>query len=509
MIRQKHCTWMLWVSLWACLAIVPARQSAAVQAGAAPEGRASVAPESWRSLIPAVPVSLEMRGNDLKTLLHILGKEYNLNLLVHEEVKGQVTVSFTDVPLQDVFKALASMANLAIVAAPGSIIEILPASVYEASVKTQVAVSPPPLITRRIDIQYAYDPRKPISSAGKELGLGEEQKDLTELVAILKKRLSGLPGSDINVISRANALLVTDIPAKVEEIVSLLQDIDVPSLMVGIEAKIAEISAQGLEDLGVQWGGVTRLNSGNATLLGGSSGGETGTAPTVPQSGAVGLSGSNFIVNFPAALSAATGGFSLGFILGRQATRVLDVQLSALQSSGKAKLLASPRVTTPNHERALIESGREIPFLAQQIAGGVITTTVQFKKAAIELEVTPHVIGTEFPRTVALDVVVSRKEADFSRSAAVQGNPSLISRVLLTRALVREGETAVIGGLATDDAFQTTSQVPFLGNIPVLGWLFKSRSTREEALQLMIFISPSTLSTPLTGTTAVPALSQR
>ena len=258
---------MLWVPLWASMAIVPAHQSPAAQTGFAPESRANAALESLRSLIPTVPVSLEMRDADLKTLLRTLGKQFNLNILVHETVKGQVTVSFTNVPLRDVLEALARMSNLAIVAAPGRIIEILPASIHEARVKAQaVSVAevekieavppppPPPLMTQKIDIQYAYDPRKPVSAVGKEIGLGEEKKDLTELVTILKKRLSGRPGSDINVIARSNALLVTDTPEKVEEIVSLLQTIDVPSLTVGIEAKIAEVSTQGLEDLGVQWG---------------------------------------------------------------------------------------------------------------------------------------------------------------------------------------------------------------------------------------------------------------
>jgi len=214
----------------------------------------------------------------------------------------------------------------------------------------------------------------------------------------------------------------------------------------------------------------------------------------------VGLSGSNFIVNFPAALG-ATAGTSLGFILGRQATRVLDVQLTALERRGRGKLLANPRLTTPNHERALIESGREIPYQTQQISGGILTNTIAFKKAAIELEVTPHIIEADSPRSVAIDVLVTRRDAEFAN--AVQGNPSLTTRTLLTRALVKEGETAVIGGLTTDDATETNTQVPWLGKVPVLGWLFRNRRVSEDKLQLMIFISPTTLPTPLGGADTV------
>jgi type IV pilus assembly protein PilQ len=475
-------------------------------------GRTSgVLEDQGRELLPTTPVSLELRDAEIKDVLRTLGQQFHLNLLVHEESKGLISVSMRNVPLRDALTTLADMANLIIVPAPGGILTILPVKAYEERLKARAAlatqaetVSPaalPPLITQKIDVQYAYDPRKAVSGVGKEIGLGDEKKDLSELVENLKKHLSGRPGANISVISRSNALLVTDIPEKVEEIASLLTTIDVPSMTVGIEARIAEISGQGLEDLGIQWGGVGR--SGITTLQGGGSGATTGSPPTAPQSGAVGLSGSNFIVNFPALLGTAGPGVSLGFILGRQATRVLDVQLSAIERIGRGKLLARPHLTTPNHERAWIESGREIPYLTQQISGGILTNTVAFKKASIELEVTPHVIETDSPRSVAIDVLVTRKEADFA--LAVQGNPSLISRTLLTRALVKEGETAVIGGLTTDDATETIAQVPLLGKIPVLGGFFRSRRVTEDKLQLMIFISPTILPTPLRGAETVPA----
>jgi type IV pilus assembly protein PilQ len=456
-------------------------------------------------LIPTTPVSLELRDAEVKDVLRTLGQQFHLNLLVHEESKGLVTVSMRNVPLRDALQTIADIANLIIVPAPGGLLTVLPMKAYEERLKARAALlaqaetaSPatlPPLTTQKIDVQYAYDPRKAVSGVGKEIGLGDEKKDLTELVLNLRQHLSGRPGSNISVISRSNALLVTDIPEKVEEIASLLKVTDVPSVTVGIEARVAEITTQGLDDLGIQWGGVGRY--GSTVFQGGGTGATTGVAPTTPQSGAAGLSGSNFIVNLPAALGVAGPGTSLGFILGRQATRVLDIQLTALERRGRGRLLANPRLTTPNHERALIESGREIPYLTQQISGGILTNTVSFKKAAIELEVTPHVIEADSPRSVAIDVLVTRSEADFAN--AVQGNPSLIRRTLLTRALVKEGETAVIGGLTTDDATETNTQVPWLGKIPVLGWLFRNRRVSEDKLQLMIFISPATLPTPLGG----------
>ena len=515
--QRKNISQMVWVLVW--VSMVPAQlcQSADVLVGV-PAGRTVGAlDDTARSLIPTTPVSLELRDAEIKDVLRTLGQQFHLNLLVHEESKALVTLSLKDVPLRNALEALVNIANLMIIPAPGGLLEIVPVKAYEDRLKARAALaaqaelsSPaalPPLITQKIEVRYAYDPRKAVSGVGKEVGLGDEKKDLSELVENLKQRLSGRPGANISVISRSNALLVTDIPEKIEEIASLLTSIDVPSITVGIEARITEISTQGLEDLGIQWGGVGRF--GSTSLLGGGSAGTatptTGVAPTFPQSGAVGLSGSNFIVNLPATLGSA-GGASLGFILGRQATRVLDVQLSAIERTGRGRLLASPRVTTPNHERAWIESGREIPYLTQQISGGILTNTVAFKKAAIELEVTPHVIETDSQRSVALDIIVARREADFAN--AVQGNPSLTSRTLLTRALVKEGETAVIGGLTTDDATNTMTQVPLLGDIPILGQLFKSRRVTEDKLQLMIFISPATLPTPLSGAATVSSPSR-
>ena len=506
MMRWHYLRRFVWIHVVSML-VVQVCQSAEV-----PGKMTGSLEDTARRLIPTTPVSLELRDAEVKDVLRTLGQQFQLNLLVHEDSKGLVTVSMRNVPLRDALQTIADIANLMIVPAPGDILTVLPVKAYEDRLKaradlakqteTSSPVAPPPLVTQKVSVQYAHDPRKALSGVGKALGLGDEKKDLSELVENLRKHLSGRPGSNISVISRSNALLVTDIPEKVEEIVSLLKVADVPSVTVGIEARIAEIGTRGLEDLGVQWGGVSRF--GVTTIQGGGTGATTGVPPSVPQSGAVGLSGSNFLVNFPATTLGALSGTSLGFILGRQATRVLDIQLSALEQKGRGKLLANPRLTTPNHERALIESGRDIPYVTQQLSGGIVTNTVAFQKAAIELEVTPHIIEDDSPRSVSLDVIVTRSEADFANS--VQGNPSLIRRTLMTRAMVKEGETAVIGGLTTDDATEVNSQVPFLGKIPVLGVLFRNRRVTDEKLQLMIFISPTTLPTPLGSAEAVSSL---
>src|SRR5207249_4793914 len=134
------------------------------------------------NLIPTTPVSLELRAAEVKDVLRTLGQQFQLNLLVHEDSKGLVTVSMRDVPLRDALQTLADMANLIIVPAPGGILTVLPVKAYEERLKARAELAKqaetagpaalPPLITQKIDVRYAYDPRKAISTAGKELGLG-------------------------------------------------------------------------------------------------------------------------------------------------------------------------------------------------------------------------------------------------------------------------------------------------------------------------------------------------
>lgn len=470
--------------------------------------KAAVAPEaSVIAALPADPLTLDLRDADLKSFLRALGKEFRLNLLVHDDVKGQLTISLEKVPFRDFIEGVTRAHGLVVVPAPGGIIEILPASIYQARLKALAAAvpaaPPPSLITQKIQVQHAFNPRDSISGAGRDANIsGRQVKDLTELVDVLKKRLSGRPGSDITMVSRLNSVIITDIPQKVEEIAGLIKALDVATKTVGIEARIAEVGTQALEDLGVQWGG--RIRFGDAAFTGGAARATTtGTAPTAPQTGAVGLSGTNFLVNLPASIPIAGPGGSLGFTLGRAASRILDVQLSALEQEGKAKLLAAPRLTTRDHERAWIESGQEIPFRNISVtATGVSTFTIQFKQASIELEVTPHVIEGGPSRSVLLDILVTRKEADFGR--AIEGNPPLLTRTIYTRAVVQEGETAVIGGLMREDATDREDAIPLLSDIPVFGWLFKRVEKKDDRSQLMIFLTPSVLPASLTTAATAP-----
>jgi type IV pilus assembly protein PilQ len=452
--------------------------------------------------LPEAPITLDLREADLPSLLRTLGQQFKLNFLVHEDVKGQITISLQNVPLRDALQGMARANGLIFVPGPGSIIEILSLPGHQARLQQMAAFAPAPkieapsLITQKVEIRYAFNPRDSISSVGRLINLSAKQiKDLTELADLLKKRLSGRPGSDITVISRINSLVITDIPQKVEEIVGIIESIDVAKETVGIEARIVEVTSEALQDLGVQWG--ARVKTGSLVVAGGGSGNKTGTPPTSPQSGAVGLSGSNFIVNLPADLKGRGG--SLGFTIAQGASQFLDLQITALETEGKLRLLAAPKLTTMNHERAWIESGQEIPYTTTVATAGTTIASVEFKQATIELEVTPHIIKNGSSPAIALDVIVTRKEVDLTRRIGDILNPPLFTRTVYTRALVQDSETAVIGGLIRDDSTNSVDKIPFLGDVPVFGWLFKRTENREDKTHLLIFLTPTILPTPLTA----------
>ncbi len=487
------------------LLILPFVSLPVIWAADAPRQLPQSLEESVIASLPVTPISLELRDADIQSLLRDLGKQFKINFLVHEQVKGTISVSLDRVPLRDALQGIARANGLLLIPGPGDIIEILPVQGYLARLE-QLALAapapkveaPPPFVTQQVEIKYAFNPQDSISSVGRSANIsGKQIKNLTELADLLRKRLSGRPGSDISVVNRINSLVITDTPQKVEEIVGIIQSIDVATETVGIEARIVEVTSQALEDLGVQWG--VRVKTGSLLVAGGGRGVETGTPPTVPQSGNVGLSGSNFIVNLPANLPIGGPGGSLGFTIAQGANRLLDFQISALEQDGKLRLLAAPKLTTMNHERAWIESGREIPFTSTVAATGTTIATVEFKNATIELEVTPHVIKNSSSTAIALDVVVARKEADFTQRIGLNQNPPLFTRTVYTHALVQDGETAVIGGLIREDSTNSVDKIPVLGDIPVLGWMFKRTEKREDKNHLMIFLTPTILPTPLSA----------
>jgi type IV pilus assembly protein PilQ len=287
---------------------------------------------------------------------------------------------------------------------------------------------------------------------------------------------------------QSNIIFINDIPSKLEEIRSFINAIDIGARQVLIEARVVEASDSFNRSIG------TKLNFLNQkqSLLGGSGWNVTGgritpgtTTPTVTNP--VQTTPQTVGVNLPSYTS--TGGTLALSLFNSNLTKFLNLEIAALESDGIGKIISSPRVITANNVKAKIEDGTEIPYVTTQTSGTAVTQTVSFKPAKLSLEATPQITPEG---TVRMALVVKKEEPDWTR--AVLGNPPIKSSVVETNVVVENGGTVVIGGVFITKSEDTVEKVPLLGDIPVLGWLFKYKKDTGERRELLVFITPRVIS---------------
>jgi type IV pilus assembly protein PilQ len=280
--------------------------------------------------------------------------------------------------------------------------------------------------------------------------------------------------------TRTNTIIVNDTQAAISTITDLVATLDRPTPQIMIESRIVESSRNFLRDLGVQLAGRTeeKINASfpNAVSIFGAG---TRAGSNVP---------GNFILDLPAQVGTGAGG-SLGISFASIGGSFLDVHLSALESSGRGKVISRPRIATLDNTEALIQSGRRIPFETTSANQG---TQTQFADASISLRVTPRVTPHGF---INMKIVASRNAADFTRTSR-DGVPTIITREATTEMLVRDGDTVVIGGLYTHDMSTSEDGVPLFSKIPVLGWLFRRTRNLDTTDELLFFITPRIIREP-------------
>ena len=461
--------------------------------------------------LPQERCSMRFVDAEVKDVLRLLAKEYKLNLIISENVGGVITVDFDQVLLENIFFSVLKTAGLGyilkgdviLVATQKEILEQETARVKELEKQAEAnkkILEAQEMVSEMIKVKYILN-TKATESIAKELPVGKEEvRNLTQLAESLQKMLSDRKGASIEVVDAVNALVITDIPEKVEQIKKLVTELDQPSPQIMIEARVTTIDSDSLRDLGIKWGGKTK-GAGNLVISGQrnrswskETSETTGTSPEITNTNKTSDTGSIFGVDFPAALESGKGA-ALGLLLGNLNGDFLDVELSALESRGNAKILASPRVVTQDNQKAYIKVGDEIPFQEYTVVGGAITTELKFKDAAIELEVSPHTVGNE----VFMDIVVARKIADFTNE--VQGNPPLRAQALTTKVSVKSGETFALGGLTQEEVSRSTNGVPFFSRIPLLSYFFKNETKSKIKKELIIFITPTIIAGDTQGDT--------
>jgi type IV pilus assembly protein PilQ len=326
-----------------------------------------------------------------------------------------------------------------------------------------------------------------------------------------------------------NSVFIRYYERDLERIVALVKEtLDVPLPQIQIAAQMVLTTQSALEQLGVQWGGAflirTNGDSGPALLGTGFSQPNTGVPsnlsdpsvqpvggtgvnrPTanpaftgtglLPVSPVTGLPVGGNIVNLPTALLPTAANPAFGALFGIVGDNFnISLAIQALEVQGKAKALAEPKVVTVENSKATIKRGFEVPYLSQSGFGG---TQVQFKEAVLQLSVTPNVIRENGTTKIRMKVLVENSEPDFSR--AVLGNPPIFTRRADAEVVVKEGERLVIGGIIGERTDTTVRKVPWLGDLPVLGWLFKSREISSSGEELIVIIAPSVVTRPEAAT---------
>lgn len=437
--------------------------------------------------LPTQPVSLKMRQADVKAVLRSLARSVDRNILVNNEIKGEMTIDFRDVPWNQAFNSILSTQGLTYMW-QGDIIRVMTLDDMDITLKRQTQEQGiqmvAPLRTVVIPIDYA----KP--------------KDLKEnLESFLTVNKENKPRGSVRVDEYSNSLIISAIREDLVKMMPIIDKIDKPSPQIQIKANIVETTKDTARLLGIQWGGMYKSSTSAGGDIWVTPGGSraVGSAIVDPLTGGytpaygttTGLAGQGFAGNFlpTAAATAAAGGMgSLGMIFGNLGGSILELQLNALQQDSKLNILSSPSITTRDNQMAFTENGERVPYITNQNSGGTITQTTMFEDVVLRLEITPHVVDEQ---TLSMKIVVKKDEVDPVRN--VQGNPYIIKKKTETNLMVRNGETIVISGLTKQRTSFGDAGIPGLKDVPGLGWLFKTDSRSEKMEEVLIFITPKIL----------------
>lgn len=427
-------------------------------------------------------VSINYQNGDVRALLRLMAEELNLNAVISETVTGTTTLVLKDVPADQVIDIIFQQKGLDM-RKKGNIILIAPRDEIatreklDFESKQQISeLEPLKLEQFQMNYQKAADVARLLAGLP-PIGATPAPVAGTNTAAqrILSKRGSAVADPQSNII------FINDIPSKLEEIRSFIRSIDTAARQVMIEARIVEALDTFNRALG---GKLNFLNGGNNGLGGGVKLGG-GTYSTAGQ-----VTNNTVGVNLP---SPSTGGTLAFSLFNASLTRILNVELAALESDGIGKVISSPRIITANNVKAKIEDGTEIPYVTAQISSGAATYTVAFKPAKLSLEVTPQITPEG---TVKMNLIVKKEEADYTRAVVINGfqNPPIKSSIVETNVVVENGGTVVIGGVFVTDNQNTVEKVPLLGDIPFLGWLFKYKNDTGKRRELLVFITPRVIS---------------
>jgi len=438
--------------------------------------------QSTRAGYKGERLSLNFQNVDVRSLLQVIADFTNLNIITSDSVSGNLTLRLKDVPWDQALDIILQAKGLdmrkngnVILVAPKD--ELATKEKLDLEAKSQIAeLEPLRSETFQLNYQKAQDLVDFLNGTGAAGGSGGASGSANR---ILSKR--GAASADL----RTNQVFVLETGSKLEQIRGVIAKLDIPSRQVIIESRIVEANDQFSRNLGVKLGYFNRnidpQSSGQRYRV-------TGNYLGVgEQSGQEVITGESFIPNtqffsLPAAplngLSAASLGISL---FNQAATKFLNLELSALEADGAGKIVSSPRVVTADQVKALIEQGTELPY---QVATSSGATSIQFRKANLKLEVTPQITPEG---NIILEVDVTKDSVGQVTTAGF----AIDTKHVNTKVLVDNGGTVVLGGIFQVTDTNNTTKVPLLGDVPVLGYLFRNTAKSTVKSELLIFITPT------------------
>lgn len=452
---------------------------------------------------------------DVATILRTLAKSVNINMLVSPDVTGRMRFAFRDIPWDQAFKSVISTAGLTYMW-EGNVLRVMTLSDIKRNVEMETLLKEQedvraelkmvePMIMKVIRLKHAK--ATTVGFTINQLIMAQIKENVTTDVASQARvrkapnfvkfddkyvrsdlmeaslesfQLSQYARFRISVDSINNAIIVHAVPDDVEKVAALVSELDVPKSQVQIEARIVEATRDTARQLGIQWGGTLAMVQDGRQIT---TGGKGITANGY---------NADFAAQFAQSITPPTAGFSLGMISERiGGSELLSMQLSALQQRGRLQIVSSPSIKTLDNEAAIIESGEERAYRKTTGTGNEADVTVEWKKATLSLAVIPHVVDEG---NLHLEIFASKDSFDESKPQSNNEFPVNTKRAS-TSVVLRDGETIVIGGLSMETDGATESGVPYLMDIPGLGYLFKSKGTSRKFDETLIFITPKIITT--------------
>lgn len=421
-------------------------------------------------------LSLNFQNIEVRAVLQLIADFTGLNIVASDTVSGSITLRLKNVPWDQALDIILKTRGLGM-RKSGNVVLVAPNAELAAREKQELEaqkqmIDLAPLHTEFYTINYA------------------KAEDISALLKAEKNSILSARGS-VTIDERTNTLMVLETAEKHEEVGKLIEKLDIPVKQVMIESRIVIANDDFSRDLGVRTGVSGYDSSGSElTTVSGTGVGANNLGAEITNSAITGTPwewpdlSERYNVNLPAGGSAGSIGLA---ILGSD--YLVDLELSALQTEGRGEVISNPRVVTSNQTEAVIEQGVEIPYQEASSSGA---TSTSFKKAVLSLAVTPQITPDD---RVVMDLNISKD----SVGGIYSGVPSINTRAVTTEVLVDNGDTVVLGGIYETSTAEGESKVPLLGDIPLLGFLFRSTSNSETKSELLIFITPKILKEGLTA----------